>query len=100
MLSRFVLIFSLLIIFKDATCGNNVDLMTAVQQRDIASIIILLDEPAQISRTQYEEALNIVAQNGDVEIFELLAPYVSRKAHRQAYAVLINGTAHFEVLDF
>lgn len=68
---------------------NENEFLKLVNLSDLENLKKILDLDQPIKRKILDKAIIISAQKGDTEIFKLLETRVSRKAHRQAYYILL-----------
>jgi len=67
----------------------NINLIDAVNSNNIEKVKeIIKSDTTKIPRLDFEKAIYIAASKGYVEIFNLLEPFVSRQAHRNAFYML------------
>lgn len=64
------------------------ELLEFVNSSDINNIKKILESQEILSRKAYDQAIIISANKGNYQIYKLLEPRVSRKAHREAYMIL------------
>lgn len=89
-----ILMFSIMTGF--IFCGIEEDFKNAIESQNADELRKILSENKIhdfITKEKIQMALEKIADMGNVELFSLLAPYVSRKVHRKAFLILSQKTS-------